>query len=287
MRTRTWLIIALLVCGAAYLWSAQDTSITQREVRDPRKLEPWLEANASDAQTRMAALEAGTSIALASNKLFIGSDSGTAAAQTLSGDVVNNTNGVMAISAGAIVNADINAAAAIAVSKLATAGAGAAVATKTSVAETQADMVTTVISLTNVVLTATDGSDEGESQKILDFDAGAVSVILSVQNGTTVVSAGATNFYYLSVGTAAAGDDATLTGTEANVIPSTTIDTTSGTVLTNDFDAILAAAAIFDGTSTAIDLYLNMAIADTNMSANVTNTLTGTLTIVGPAPVNN
>jgi hypothetical protein len=107
MKTRIWLVIALLVCGAAYLWSAQDTSITQREVRDPRKLEPWLEANASDAQTRLAALEAGSSITLASNKVFIGSDSGTAAAQTLSGDASTDTNGVVTIADNAVAASEV------------------------------------------------------------------------------------------------------------------------------------------------------------------------------------
>lgn len=50
-------LAALLVCGVVY--AAQKTSFTQREVRDPRRLAVHLEDNASDAQTRIAALEAG------------------------------------------------------------------------------------------------------------------------------------------------------------------------------------------------------------------------------------
>ena len=42
------------VCGT--LMATQDTDITRRELRDPRQLEAWLEANASDAETRLAAL---------------------------------------------------------------------------------------------------------------------------------------------------------------------------------------------------------------------------------------
>jgi len=45
-----------LLCGGI-LYAAQDTSLTQREVRDPLRLEAWLEANASDAQTRLTAVE--------------------------------------------------------------------------------------------------------------------------------------------------------------------------------------------------------------------------------------
>jgi len=46
-------LLALLVCGAA--WAAQDVAISEREVRDPRQLKAWLEANATDAESRLAA----------------------------------------------------------------------------------------------------------------------------------------------------------------------------------------------------------------------------------------
>ena len=49
------ILMAGLLCGIVY--AAQDTSITEREVRDPKRLEVWLEANASDAQTRIAKVE--------------------------------------------------------------------------------------------------------------------------------------------------------------------------------------------------------------------------------------
>jgi len=51
------LLIALLICGALY--AAQDTVLDgMREVRDPVQLKTWLESNASDAETRIAAAEA-------------------------------------------------------------------------------------------------------------------------------------------------------------------------------------------------------------------------------------
>jgi hypothetical protein len=46
-------LLALLVCGAVY--AAQDTSIDEREVRNPKTLKVWLEANAADAEARLAA----------------------------------------------------------------------------------------------------------------------------------------------------------------------------------------------------------------------------------------
>jgi hypothetical protein len=77
-------------------------------------LRQLLVANATDAESRLAGKEA-----LAAAKLFIGNAAGVATAQTLSGAITVNTNGVTAITAGTIVNADVNNSAAIAYSKLA------------------------------------------------------------------------------------------------------------------------------------------------------------------------
>lgn len=73
-------ISALLVCGACF--AAQDTSLTQAEVRDPRRLEAYLEANSSDAETRITAAEAGTNVSLANTYMFVGNSGGKAAAAT-------------------------------------------------------------------------------------------------------------------------------------------------------------------------------------------------------------
>ena len=51
-------LVALLACGVAL--AAQDSTLSQREVRDPRLLEAILEANATDAETRIAGIEDGT-----------------------------------------------------------------------------------------------------------------------------------------------------------------------------------------------------------------------------------
>lgn len=61
MKNTKWIVAALLVCGVAFVaWAAQDTTLTERELRDPKQLRPWLTTNASDAESRVAALEAGT-----------------------------------------------------------------------------------------------------------------------------------------------------------------------------------------------------------------------------------
>ena len=53
MNTMKTILAALLVCGAAY--GAQDTDISLVEVRNPHALRTWLNANATDAESRLAA----------------------------------------------------------------------------------------------------------------------------------------------------------------------------------------------------------------------------------------
>jgi len=60
MKKRVLFNAAIILAVAGIVYAAQDTALTQREVRDPIKLESWLETNASDAQTRLTAVEAGT-----------------------------------------------------------------------------------------------------------------------------------------------------------------------------------------------------------------------------------
>lgn len=71
-------------------------------------------------------LDAGsnTGIALTNGHIFVGNASNLATDVAMTGDVIINNAGVTAIAAGVIVNADINAAAAIAYSKLATMATG-------------------------------------------------------------------------------------------------------------------------------------------------------------------
>jgi hypothetical protein len=114
------MILALLLVGIVAAHAAQKVTFTQREVRDPRQLAPALEANAADAQSRLATLEggAGAGGVLASGKIIVGNSGGTGEAQTVTGAITISNTGVAAMSAGVIVNADIATNAAIAGSKL-------------------------------------------------------------------------------------------------------------------------------------------------------------------------
>lgn len=109
MKKLGFMIAALaLACGAVF--GAQDTSLTIREVRDPRDLKAWLEANAADAQTRFTNLEAtAVGYALAAGKIVVGNSAGTGAAVTVSGDITLATNGVVAIGANKILESMLKA----------------------------------------------------------------------------------------------------------------------------------------------------------------------------------
>ncbi len=148
------------------------------------------------------------------------------------------------------------------------------------------EIITTTITFGTVVMIATDGSDEGESVKLGDFHAGGFTVLSSVANLNCQITAGATSTMAFAIGTVAAADDSSLSGTEVDFIPSTAA-AGDASVTNIVFDAILAAPANFDGTSSAKDLYMNWAIDDDNMDDDVTNTVTGTLTIITTKPVDN
>lgn len=52
MKKIIFVISVLLLCGVVF--AAQDTTISQREVRDPLQLEAWLESNATDVESGRA-----------------------------------------------------------------------------------------------------------------------------------------------------------------------------------------------------------------------------------------
>lgn len=116
------LISILAVAGAfaAIVYAAQDTTLDRVEVRDPVRLEAYLEANASDAETRIAALEGslGTNPVLA---VTVGALTTTGDVTIAEGKLADSTVLSADIKDGEIVNADINASAAIVATKLATA----------------------------------------------------------------------------------------------------------------------------------------------------------------------
>lgn len=50
---KVFMALCAFLFVASALYASQDATLTQREVRDPRKLETWLETNAADVNTRV------------------------------------------------------------------------------------------------------------------------------------------------------------------------------------------------------------------------------------------
>lgn len=154
-----------------------------------------------------------------------------------------------------------------------------------SVDRGDAAMHQTVLTFTNVTVALSDnaGVVAYGSKKIFDFPAGAITIIGATADlALTKSSAGVNDDWDgdFGMGTAAADSGATLATTEQNVIPTTaTPQASSGATTATGYGT---AAVYLDGTSTAVDLYLNFLVddADHDVTGTACNLiLNGTCTV--------
>lgn len=148
----------------------------------------------------------------------------------------------------------------------------------------------TVLHCTATPITITD--DAGVAQyggvKVYDFPAGLIKIDGAVIDGAITASIADVNGAWdgdVALGTVTATTGATLTGTEANILQSTPITTAVANVAV--CDAVSAATALtesgarwLDGTSTAIDMFLNFVIDDEAAHTSGTATFTGTISFI-------
>lgn len=125
--------------------------------------------------------------------------------------------------------------------------------------------------------------DHGTGIKIADFPAGRIA-ILGVTVNASVAHNGAFNaspndVFNVSAGSVIGADDNDLTSTEVDLVPKTALDTVSGATSPLDWKTALVATAQFDGTTTAVPLHINAAVAATANSGATTYAITGTLTV--------
>ena len=143
----------------------------------------------------------------------------------------------------------------------------------------------TVLTLTNTVITMTDAGAAGShgTLKVMDFPAGNIAFLGATTDLAIVAGAGGitdTAAVVGGVGTATVGTgDATLTTTEQDLVPSTAATLTAGAGAF-DGQSLTANIAVFDGTTTPIDAWLNFAVPDAGSTANDTLTVNGTITLV-------
>lgn len=145
--------------------------------------------------------------------------------------------------------------------------------------------VQTTITLDNVAQTVVNGT-EYQGTKIYDFPEcrmyviGAVATLQQKTTSTIASTLNASVTGAIGVGTATASAT-TLATTMVDIIPSTAF-TSSATinVAGTAVSAVLASPAVFDGTGTAKDLFLNTAYATTtDVDADATQTISGTIVV--------
>lgn len=162
---------------------------------------------------------------------------------------------------------------------------GAVAGVTVAAQETWGPFHKTIINLTEVSISIVDsgGAAGGQgSVKVYDFPEGVTQILGAACNLTTRKGgAGITDTAAVvgSVGTVAPGaGDAALTGTEADIIPSTAGTLAAGAGVLKGISA--APAAPFNGTATPIDALLNIGIPDAGITATTTLIVNGRIAIV-------
>lgn len=124
----------------------------------------------------------------------------------------------------------------------------------------------TVLTLSGYTQAMTDnGANASGGTKIYDFPEGAITILGAVVSLALTTNMGATSDMVGGLGTATAAADGTLSGTEQDIVPSTALSFSSSAVAfhaihaTAGTSAAQGIASLFDGTTTAVDLYLNFA----------------------------
>jgi hypothetical protein len=143
----------------------------------------------------------------------------------------------------------------------------------------------TTITLNDMAQAVVNGT-EYQGTKIYDFPEGRIYVIGAVatlQQKTTSAIASTLNSGVtgaIGVGTATASAT-TLATTMQDIIPTTAFTTSTViNVAGTAVSAVLASPAVFDGTATARDLFLNTAYATTgDIDADATQTISGTIVV--------
>lgn len=161
------------------------------------------------------------------------------------------------------------------------ANVGAKNGTGVTAAEGKSNIHATTLTLASVTLTTTDNGTNGASGnlKVYDLPSGNI-VILGAAGSLTLTGGGgvaSNSAVVLSVGSVAAGADATLSSTEANIVPSTaaTLSSSAGSC-----NMLSTGVAVLDGvTSAAADIYLNAAMPDAGSSGDGSLVFSGNLVI--------
>ena len=145
----------------------------------------------------------------------------------------------------------------------------------------------TVLTCTATPISIAD--DAGVAQyggvKVYDFPAGLICTLGAVVSGSLTGYASLIDTFAggVALGTVTATTGATLVSTEANIMKEVDVAAATGEVATINAESVAtvlteSAASWIDGTTTAVDMYLNVVIDDDAAHGAGTATFTGTIT---------
>lgn len=145
----------------------------------------------------------------------------------------------------------------------------------------------TVLTFTDVDVALTDnaGTVAYGGLKVYDFPAGAILILGAVADLDLTKSSAGVNADWdgdFGVGTVTAGNNNALATTEQNIIPTTATPQAVAGVTTANGQSTATENAVIDGTSTAVDAYLNILVddADHDVTSTPCNIIVnGTLTL--------
>lgn len=131
----------------------------------------------------------------------------------------------------------------------------------------------TVLTLVNAVIPLADaaGVVAYGGLKVYDLPEGNIHILGAVQNLVLTKSSAGVNADWdgdISLGTVTASNNATLSSTEQDIIPTTSTPQAVAGVASGS--AVSTAAATLDGTATAKDIYLNVLVDDADHDVTTT-----------------
>ena len=220
---------------------------------------------------RIDAIEAGTKMPLIpSGKIIVGNSGGTGEAQTVTGDISLSNEGVAAIAAGVIVDADINENAAIAGSKLATAVQDS-LALAGSAVQTEADPVVAAI----IGLVKSDGTTISAAAAGTDYLApgGDGSGLSGIAAAPSVAGSVATTTNTVTI---TAKDGAAGTIEAARLMRVWVSEATYGIPSTNNIESVTLSGGTAIQTVSAGADYIYLTGTNGTASAEVVGTAAGT-----------